>query len=82
VEQITANREYIMLNLEFERSHVRRYNADMDRITRNLLDDFISEQRLDVLDESQAFERFSNFCVVSKEYSETFDIEDVSCGSG
>ena len=71
-----------MLNLEFERPHSRLYNADMDRITKALLEDFILEQQLQSLEESKAFERFCNFCVVSKEYSETFAVEEVSCGGG
>lgn len=54
----------------------------MDRITKTLLQDFTNEQRLNTLDEPKAFERFCNFCVVSKEYSDTFDVEAVSCGAG
>jgi len=47
----------------------------MDRITKTLLEDFVEEQRLDSLTESESFERFCNFCVVSKEYPDTFDVE-------
>lgn len=54
----------------------------MDRITKNLLQDFANDQNLTTLDESKAFEHFCNFCVVSKEYSDTFDVDDVSVGDG
>lgn len=55
----------------------------MDLVTRNLLESFRSSEALssnmanDVL-----FEHFSNFCVVSSEYQETFDIQDVHVGGG
>ncbi|RYE19238.1 MAG: AIPR protein, partial [Sphingobacteriaceae bacterium] len=54
----------------------------MDRITRNLLKDFVTEQGLSKLSESDSFERFSNYCVVASEYSDTFNVEEISCGSG
>lgn len=54
----------------------------MDRITQTLLAEFQASQGLQQLAESAAFERFANFCVVSKEYQETFNVEDVSYGGG
>ncbi len=54
----------------------------MDRIPKTLLRDFVSEQNLSVLEESKSFERFCNYCVISKEYSDTFDVEEVSAGAG
>jgi hypothetical protein len=54
----------------------------MDRITATLLAEFQASQGLQSLQPSSAFERFANFCVVSKEYQETFSVEDVSYGGG
>jgi hypothetical protein len=54
----------------------------MDRITRALLKDFVDGQGLSTLKEDEAFERFSNYAVVSREYSDSFDVEEVSSGGG
>jgi hypothetical protein len=54
----------------------------MDRVTEGLLADFVRGQELSVTDPSDAFERFANYCVISREFSDSFDIEDVSTGSG
>jgi hypothetical protein len=54
----------------------------MDRITKTLLKDFADEHGLTALGESDAFERFSNFSVVSKHYSDSFDVEDLTVGGG
>jgi hypothetical protein len=54
----------------------------MDRITETLLNEFRASQGLANLNQSDAFERFANFCTISKEYQETFNVEDVSCGGG
>jgi hypothetical protein len=54
----------------------------MDRITKSLLDEFKASQELLGQDDQDAFERFANFCTVSKEYQETFDVEEVSSGGG
>jgi hypothetical protein len=54
----------------------------MDRITRNLLVDFVKSEGLKTLDESDAFERFAAFCVVSREHRETFNVEDLITGGG
>lgn len=55
----------------------------MDLVTKNLVSSFKSEESLpDSIDESLLFEHFSNFCVVSHEYGEEFDVEDVHTGGG
>ncbi len=54
----------------------------MDRITASLLTDFKITQSLTSLSDDRAFERFANFCVISKEYQDTFNVEDVSTGDG
>lgn len=54
----------------------------MDRITRHLLDSFIAEESLTGTSESVSFEHFGNYTVISSEYSEQFDINDVHAGGG
>lgn len=55
----------------------------MDRQIKNYLEQFITEHQISEKDQSKQFEKFVNFCVVSKEYSdETFDVQDISTGSG
>ena len=54
----------------------------MDKITKHLVADFVNIHNVQNTEESEQFERFCNFCVLSREYAETFNIEDVSCGSG
>jgi len=50
----------------------------LDRVTQSLVDQFVAAEQLTNLSASDRFERFANFAVVSSEYSETFDVEDVS----
>jgi len=50
----------------------------LDKITRSLLDQFVQREQLEGLKEDDAFERFVNYCVISNEYSDTFDVEEVS----
>lgn len=50
----------------------------MDRITQSLVDKFATEYGLTKLAAADQFERFVNFCVVSAEHSDTFDVEEVS----
>lgn len=53
----------------------------MDRITSGLLKGFRKEQSLlEDLNESEMFEHFVNYCVVSKEYNGSFSLEDVHVG--
>lgn len=52
----------------------------MDRVTRSYLDTFRVEQSLAELPESDLFELFACFCVVSSHYEEEFDTADVHVG--
>ena len=52
----------------------------MDRITHNLLFEFVADQDLTHLPESEQFEHFVNNAVISTEYQESFDVEDVYVG--
>lgn len=54
----------------------------MDRITSHLVDDFISNNELNISDESVRFELFCIYSIISKEHSESFDIEKISVGYG
>lgn len=54
----------------------------MDRITKHLVDDFISNFDLDIKDESIRFEFFCNYSIISKEHSDSFDIDKVWVGGG
>jgi hypothetical protein len=54
----------------------------MDRVTKSLLDDFVAAQDLHKLHESAAFERFANYCIVSREHSDTFNVEELCVGGG
>src|SRR5262249_15896078 len=56
------------------------WRATMDIVTKNLLEDFVRAQTLETLAESDQFERFANFCAISREFPETFDVDDVSVG--
>ena len=51
-----------------------------DRILESYLASFVNERNLSDLDESDAFERFANFCIVSREHPGDFDFEDISVG--
>lgn len=55
----------------------------MDRIINGLLLAFKKELSLsEDLSESELFEYFANYCIVSKEFSGSFSLEDISCGGG
>ncbi|MGO4366456.1 AIPR family protein [Pseudomonas sp. PAB10] len=54
----------------------------MDRITKQLVEDFLVSQEIDSLTPSDNFEIFANYCVVSKEYNRTFDPAEICIGSG
>lgn len=49
----------------------------MDRITKSYLEKFREEQSLGSISEADAFEHFSNFCIVSALYEEEFDVSAV-----
>jgi hypothetical protein len=53
----------------------------MDIVTKNLMKNFQDEESLpEDISEATLFEHFANFCVVSKEYSEEFSLEDIHTG--
>jgi hypothetical protein len=55
----------------------------MDIVTRNLLKTFHIEESLPSdIREDILFEHFSNFCILAKEYSEEFSLDDVHTGEG
>jgi hypothetical protein len=55
----------------------------MDRITNGLLVAFKKERSLsDDLSESELFEHFANYCIVSKEFNGSFSLEDIYSGGG
>ena len=54
----------------------------MDRITKQLVADLVKTQELKSDRESEQFEEFCNFTVISNEYGKTFDLSNVSTGSG
>ncbi|WP_046212406.1 AIPR family protein [Paenibacillus wulumuqiensis] len=54
----------------------------MDRITKNLLDEFISENVLNHLPQETAFEHFTGALVTANHYSESFSTFDISVGAG
>lgn len=54
----------------------------MDLVTKNLVTAFTQEESLTEPDDAILFEHFANFCVVSAEYGEEFDIEDIHTGGG
>jgi cold shock CspA family protein len=51
-----------------------------DRIIAAFLKDFVAEFGLSDLDESDAFEDFTNYCIISKHHPDEFDPEDVATG--
>lgn len=55
----------------------------MDRITRGYMNSFAASQELhDTSDESRVFELFACYCVLSREYAESFDLSDITTGGG
>lgn len=52
----------------------------MDRITSSLLSEFASEYGLIGFSEPEQFEHFVNFIILSREYSESFDLSDIHVG--
>lgn len=53
----------------------------MDRITKSLMEAFLKEHEIESEGEAIDFEKFCNYCVISREYPETFKVEDVSVGN-
>ena len=55
----------------------------MDLVTKNLINTFKIQQDFpESIESSVLFEHFANFCVVSKEYTEEFEVEDVHVAGG
>lgn len=55
----------------------------MDLVTKNLVETFRSEEGFNEnTDTSVVFEHFCNFCVLSREYSDEFDLEEIHTGGG
>jgi hypothetical protein len=55
----------------------------MDLVTRNLLSTFRDQEAFpEGLDDPTLFEHFANFCVISKEYSDDFEVEDIHVAGG
>lgn len=54
----------------------------MDRITKQLVEDFLEAHEIESAGPSDNFEVFANYCVVSKEYNRTFNPSEVSIGNG
>lgn len=58
------------------------YTERMDRITKSLLDEFVSQNDLVSLPEDQQFERFCGFLAVSSHSQESVDTGDITVGAG
>lgn len=54
----------------------------MDRITKQLLSEFVEQNQLHTLAEDTAFEHFAGSLVTSSHYSETFSSDDIAVGAG
>jgi len=54
----------------------------MDRITKALLDEYTHQNDIGSLSEDKRFEHFVSYVVISKEYADFFDTNDVVSGSG
>ena len=55
-----------------------RHLDPMDLVTKNLVSSFKDEESLPSgTDDATVFEHFANFCVVSQDYGEEFDVDDV-----
>lgn len=52
----------------------------MDRITKNLLEDFLTQFEIKPESDSLDFEKFCNYFVLKNEFNNEFEIEDVSTG--
>lgn len=54
----------------------------MDKITRTLLEDFVTENELERLNESKQFEYFVNYVVISKLHRSSFELDSLDTGDG
>ncbi|WP_454903618.1 AIPR family protein [Variovorax gossypii] len=53
-----------------------------DEILKSYVRDFSEQNALEGKNESEQFERFVNYCIISKQYPRDFDFEDLSIGGG
>jgi hypothetical protein len=53
-------------------------SAQLDQITKSLVDQFVASEGIQELSAAEQFERFVNFAIVSSEHSDTFSVEEVS----
>jgi hypothetical protein len=60
----------------------RRTAFNMDRITKNLLDEFSNEMSISHLPEDKRFEHFACYLTVRKHYGQSFSTDDLVMGSG
>jgi hypothetical protein len=60
----------------------RVWGTIMDRITESLLDEFSREHGLEHFTQENRFEHFASFVTVRRQFSETFDTDDIVTGSG
>ncbi len=54
----------------------------MDRITKSLINELLANEELGSEGDSKDFEKLVNYCVVSNEYSKTFDLNLITVGDG
>jgi hypothetical protein len=54
----------------------------MDRITKSLISEMLTNQEITSQSESKDFEKLVNYCVISNEYSKTFELDLVTVGDG
>lgn len=54
----------------------------MDRITESLLDEFSKEHDIAAQPQDKRFEHFASYVTVRRQYSETFDTEEIVTGAG
>lgn len=53
-----------------------------DEILKSYVRDFGEQNALEAKSDSEQFERFVNFCIISKQYPRDFDFENLSIGGG
>ena len=54
----------------------------MDRIVKNLVEDLLKSLELSSDGPDRDFEKFANYCLISKEYNKSFDLDSTCTGSG
>ncbi|MFD1693121.1 hypothetical protein ACFSHR_21230 [Azotobacter chroococcum] len=52
----------------------------MDQILKGYVDSFSDERGYSNLEDSDKFEHFVNYCMVSKQYPRDFDLDSISVG--